>query len=85
MTRCFESRPTRAHAVQDAELAQVGRFVYQRGRFISALVRPLVWLFIFAAFRVVRNAVPLKDPVSGTRGADLLVSPLGRSERTIAA
>jgi uncharacterized protein (DUF58 family) len=27
----------------------------------------------------------LKDPVSGTRGADLLVSPLGRSERTIAA
>ena len=25
------------------------RFVYQRGRFISALVRPLVWLFIFAA------------------------------------
>jgi ABC-2 type transport system permease protein len=25
------------------------RFVQQRGRFISALVRPLVWLFIFAA------------------------------------
>jgi ABC-2 type transport system permease protein len=25
------------------------RFVYQRGRFIAALVRPLVWLFIFAA------------------------------------
>ena len=25
------------------------RFIYQRGRFISALVRPLVWLFIFAA------------------------------------
>lgn len=25
------------------------RFVHQRGRFISALVRPLVWLFIFAA------------------------------------
>jgi ABC-2 type transport system permease protein len=25
------------------------RFVYQRGRFVSALVRPLVWLFIFAA------------------------------------
>jgi ABC-2 type transport system permease protein len=24
------------------------RFVYQRGRFIAALVRPLVWLFIFA-------------------------------------
>ncbi len=25
------------------------RFVYQRERFVSALVRPLVWLFIFAA------------------------------------
>ncbi len=30
------------------------RFVQQRGRFIAALVRPLVWLFIFAAgFRAV--------------------------------
>ncbi len=30
------------------------RFLYQRGRFIAALVRPLVWLFIFAAgFRLV--------------------------------
>lgn len=30
------------------------RFVSQRGRFLSALVRPLVWLFIFAAgFRAV--------------------------------
>jgi len=25
------------------------RFVHQRGRFIAALIRPLVWLFIFAA------------------------------------
>ena len=25
------------------------RFIHQRGRFFSALVRPLVWLFIFAA------------------------------------
>ena len=25
------------------------RFLHQRGRFIAALVRPLVWLFIFAA------------------------------------
>ncbi len=25
------------------------RFLHQRGRFISALVRPLVWLFVFAA------------------------------------
>src|SRR5215204_5227300 len=30
------------------------RFLSQRGRFLSALVRPLVWLFIFAAgFRAV--------------------------------
>lgn len=27
----FESKPNRAHAVADPELAQVGRFVYQRG------------------------------------------------------
>jgi len=25
------------------------RFLGQRGRFIAALVRPLVWLFVFAA------------------------------------
>src|SRR6201985_261280 len=25
------------------------RFIHQRGRFVSAIVRPLVWLFIFAA------------------------------------
>ena len=25
------------------------RFLHQRGRFVAALVRPLVWLFIFAA------------------------------------
>lgn len=30
------------------------RFIHQRGRFVAALVRPLVWLFIFAAgFRAV--------------------------------
>jgi ABC-2 type transport system permease protein len=30
------------------------RFLQQRGRFFAALVRPLVWLFIFAAgFRAV--------------------------------
>lgn len=28
---------------------EILRFVLQRGRFLSALVRPLVWLFIFAA------------------------------------
>ena len=28
---------------------EMWRFVTQRERFISALVRPLVWLFVFAA------------------------------------
>ena len=28
---------------------ELWRFVTQRERFISALVRPLVWLFVFAA------------------------------------
>ena len=33
---------------------EILRFVHQRGRFVAALVRPLVWLFIFAAgFRAV--------------------------------
>ncbi len=30
-------------------LREALRFIHQRGRFIAALVRPLVWLFIFAA------------------------------------
>ncbi|WP_281709271.1 ABC transporter permease, partial [Phaeobacter italicus] len=30
-------------------MREVQRFVAQRGRFLSALVRPLVWLLIFAA------------------------------------
>lgn len=30
-------------------LREALRFVQQRGRFIAALVRPLVWLIVFAA------------------------------------
>ncbi|MGD9836174.1 MAG: cytochrome c [Piscinibacter sp.] len=33
----FESKPTRAHAVADPELAQVGRFVYNRGNPFSGV------------------------------------------------
>lgn len=33
----FESKPTRTHAVADPELAQVGRFVYQRGNPFSGV------------------------------------------------
>lgn len=46
----------RGHAIAFAGIAQreTLRFVQQRGRFLAALVRPLVWLFIFAAgFRAV--------------------------------
>lgn len=36
------------------------RFLHQRGRFLAALVRPLVWLFIFAVgFRSVLGLPPL--------------------------
>lgn len=36
--------------------------------------------------RAIRTPVlQLRDPVTGTKGADLLVSPLGRGERTVAA
>ncbi|HEX6143963.1 MAG TPA: ABC transporter permease [Geminicoccaceae bacterium] len=41
-----------AHYLRAAEVVigrEMLRFVHQRGRFIAALVRPLVWLFIFAA------------------------------------
>ncbi len=36
-------------ALNGIVLRELYRFVHQRGRFASALVRPLVWLFIFAA------------------------------------
>jgi ABC-2 type transport system permease protein len=43
-----------AIALQGIVWREALRFLHQRGRFISALVRPLVWLFIFASgFRAV--------------------------------
>ncbi|MDO5631878.1 MAG: ABC transporter permease [Paracoccus sp. (in: a-proteobacteria)] len=48
--------PPRAWATAFAGITrrEMLRFVQQRGRFLAALVRPLVWLFIFAAgFRAV--------------------------------
>jgi len=38
-----------ARCLRGIVLRETLRFVHQRGRFLSALVRPLVWLFIFAA------------------------------------
>ena len=42
---------------------EVLRFLQQRGRFFAALVRPLVWLFIFAA--VTPPTLPSRRPVPG--------------------
>jgi ABC-2 type transport system permease protein len=44
------------------------RFVHQRGRFIASLVRPLLWLFVFAAgiraVAVLATAPPSATPVA---------------------
>jgi ABC-2 type transport system permease protein len=51
------------------------RFVHQRGRFISAIVRPLVWLFIFAAgFRQILG-VSIIPPYDTYVLYDVYVSP----------
>ena len=43
------------------------RFLHQRERFIAALVRPLVWLFIFAAgFRSVLGRLDHRRPTRPT-------------------
>lgn len=56
MTSSFPERATRSLGPVEYMRCMAGivwrealRFVQQRGRFIAALVRPLVWLFIFAA------------------------------------
>jgi ABC-2 type transport system permease protein len=51
------------------------RFLHQRGRFVSALVRPLVWLFIFAAgFRQILG-VSIIPPYQTYILYDVYVSP----------
>jgi ABC-2 type transport system permease protein len=51
------------------------RFIHQRGRFISAIVRPLVWLFIFAAgFRQILG-VSIIPPYDTYVLYDVYVSP----------
>jgi ABC-2 type transport system permease protein len=54
--RSFETEAPRRHGMgayaacfRGIVWREVLRFLYQRERFFSALVRPLVWLFIFAA------------------------------------
>ncbi|MGF1563124.1 MAG: ABC transporter permease [Geminicoccaceae bacterium] len=47
-------RPGWQRALYGVVVRELLRFLQQRGRFVAALVRPLVWLFIFAAgFRAV--------------------------------
>jgi ABC-2 type transport system permease protein len=51
------------------------RFVHQRGRFVSAIVRPLVWLFIFAAgFRQILG-VSIIPPYETYVQYDVYVAP----------
>ena len=38
------------------------RFIQQRSRFVSALVRPLIWLFVFARTLKTRALLPVNDP-----------------------
>lgn len=57
-------------AMQGIVGRELWRFVRQRERFVSALVRPLVWLFIFAAgFRATLGVAisPLMKPIFFTR------------------
>jgi len=51
------------------------RFVHQRGRFVSALVRPLIWLFVFAAgFRSVLG-VSIVPPYETYITYDVYITP----------
>lgn len=54
------------------------RFVRQRGRFVAALVRPLVWLVVFAAgFRAALglSITPPTRPTSPTKSTSSRASP----------
>ncbi len=58
ITGAVAARPARAmhylRCLEGIVGRELLRFVQQRGRFLAALVRPLVWLFVFAAgFRAV--------------------------------
>ncbi len=72
-------RPNRlAHALRALEvvaLRELLRFLGQRERFFSAMVRPLVWLFIFAAgFRNVLG-VSIQEPYSTYVLYELYITP----------
>ena len=43
------------------------RFVHQRGRFLAALVRPLIWLIVFAAGVRMARGVAITPPYPPNR------------------
>jgi len=48
-------------------LRELLRFVQQRSRFLSALVRPLLWLVVFAAGFRAALGIAITTPTSPTR------------------
>ncbi len=62
---------------------EVGRAVHPARVHVGTAARAELTLRNLRATRT--PVLRLRDPVTGTRGADLLVSPLSRGERTIAA
>ena len=56
-------------------LRETLRFVQQRGRFLSSLVRPLVWLFVFAAGLRAVMTVPAMAPYVASVPYEVYVLP----------
>ncbi|GEN25732.1 transport permease protein [Halomonas cupida] len=51
-----------AHCLRGVVGRELLRFVHQRSRFVAALVRPLVWLFVFAAGFRMALGVAMTEP-----------------------
>uniref|UniRef100_UPI0034572FA7 ABC transporter permease n=1 Tax=Aquisalimonas sp. TaxID=1872621 RepID=UPI0034572FA7 len=51
-----------AHCMRGILWRELLRFVHQRSRFIAALVRPLVWLLVFAAGFRMALGVAMTEP-----------------------
>ncbi|TFH85770.1 multidrug ABC transporter permease [Billgrantia azerbaijanica] len=50
------------HCLRGVVARELLRFVHQRSRFVAALVRPLVWLFVFAAGFRMALGVAMTEP-----------------------
>lgn len=51
-----------AHCLRGVIGRELMRFVHQRSRFVAALVRPLIWLFVFAAGFRMALGVAMSEP-----------------------